>query len=69
MKKEEDLKEQKGGAQVRLLLWLGLEQFRAKWASGSGGKGGEVAVFAETVSGSACLLVPCWDNVPWESCS
>ena len=36
------------GAQVRLLLWLGLEKDQEKWKEHCGS--GEIAVFAETVS-------------------
>ncbi|KAL5471557.1 hypothetical protein EMCRGX_G029682 [Ephydatia muelleri] len=46
VKKLEDLEDQKGGAQVRLLLWLGLEQFQSEWAKEA--MGGNVAVYAET---------------------
>ena len=48
MEKEEELKDLKDRAQVRLLLWLGLEKDQEKWTECCGG--GEVAVFAETVS-------------------
>ena len=45
--KPEDLEDQKDGAQVRLLLWLGLEQFQSEWAKEA--IGGNIAVYAETV--------------------
>ena len=48
VEKEEELKDLKDRAQVRLLLWLGLEKDQEKWTECCGG--GEVAVFAETVS-------------------
>ena len=48
--KLEDLEDQKGGAQVRLLLWLGLEQFQGEWAKEA--IGGNIAVYAETVGRS-----------------
>ena len=51
VEKLEDLEDQKGGAQVRLLLWLGLEQFQSEWAKEA--IGGKVAVYAETVRGVA----------------
>lgn len=50
MEKEEDIKDMEGGAQIRVLLWLGLEQDQSKWTMHT--PGGEVAVFAETVSPS-----------------
>ena len=49
VEKEEELKDLKDRAQVRMLLWLGLEKDQEKWTECCGG--GEVAVFAETVSG------------------
>ena len=48
VEKEEELKDLKDRAQVRFLLWLGLEKDQEKWTECCGG--GEVAVFAETVS-------------------
>ena len=48
-----DLEDQKGGAQVRLLLWLGLEQFQSDWAKEA--VGGNIAVYAETVRGCGQL--------------
>ena len=55
VEKEEELKDLKDRAQVRLLLWLGLEKDQGKWTECCGG--GEVAVFAETVSNQ--LLMQC----------
>ena len=56
VEKLEDLEDQKGGAQVRLLLWLGLEQFQSEWAKEA--IGGNVAVYAETVRGVANCSCP-----------
>ena len=58
VKKEEDLEELEDRAQVRLLLWLGLEQDQSEWTRAA--PGGEIAVFAETVSGvCACVMHAC----------
>ena len=56
VEKLENLEDQKGGAQVRLLLWLGLEQFQSEWAKEA--IGGNVAVYAETVRGVANCSCP-----------
>lgn len=51
---EKDLKNVKNGAQVRLMLWLEMEQEVAQkkdiWASEIKRIGGEFSVYAETVS-------------------
>ncbi|KAL5471556.1 hypothetical protein EMCRGX_G029681 [Ephydatia muelleri] len=54
VEKLEDLVDQKGGAQVRLLLWLGLEQFQSEWAKEA--MGGNVAVYAETYENQAFFV-------------
>eukprot|EP00731_Ephydatia_muelleri_P020360 Em0013g87a len=54
VEKLEDLEDQKGGAQVRLLLWLGLEQFQSEWAKEAMGE--NVAVYAETYENQACFV-------------
>lgn len=48
MQKGEELRDLKDRAQVRLLLWLGLEKDQDMWAECCGG--GDVDYFAETVS-------------------
>eukprot|EP00731_Ephydatia_muelleri_P020348 Em0013g75a len=54
VEKLEDLEDQKGGAQVHLLLWLGLEQFQSEWAKEA--MGGNVAVYAETYENQSCFV-------------
>ena len=48
VEKEEELKELQHRAQVRLVLWLGLEKDQQNWTECCAG--GEVTVYAETVS-------------------
>lgn len=48
MEKEEELKDLKHRAQVRLILWLGLEKDQQNWKECYGD--GEVTLYAETVS-------------------
>ena len=48
MKKPEELANAKERAQVRVLLWLGLEKDQAMWTEHA--PGGSLATFAETVS-------------------
>ena len=48
VKKQEELEELKDRAQLRLLLWLGLEKDQTTWTDNI--PGGDVATFAETVS-------------------
>ena len=52
VQKVEELEDLKDGAQVRLLLWLGLEKDCKEWTKHC--PGGEVATFAETVSLALC---------------
>lgn len=51
MQKEEELKDRKERAQVRLQIWLGLAKLQAEWKQDI--PCGEVAVYAETVSAVA----------------
>ena len=48
VEKEEDLEDAKGGAQLRLLLWLGLDGDSPRWCENI--SDGQIAVYAETVS-------------------
>ena len=47
MQKQEELEDLKDGAQVRLMLWLGLEKDQEMWTEHV--PGGDLATFAETV--------------------
>jgi len=47
VEKEEELEDLKDRAQLRVMLWVGLEEDQSKW--NEQGPGGQVAVFAETV--------------------
>ena len=49
MEKEEELKDRKERAQLRLQIWLGLAKQQSEWKRDI--PCGEVAVYAETVSG------------------
>ena len=53
MEKAEELKELKDKAQVRLALWLGLEEDQRNWDECC--SSGELSVLAETVS---CMIMP-----------
>ena len=48
VKKQEELEELKDRAQIRLMLWLGLEKDQTTWTEHV--PGGDLATFAETVS-------------------
>ena len=47
VKKQKELEDMKDRAQVRLMLWLGLEKDQTKWTDNI--PGGDLATFAETV--------------------
>ena len=47
VEKEEEMEDLKDRAQLRVMLWLGLEEDQNKW--NEQGPGGVVAIFAETV--------------------
>ena len=60
MEKEEDLEDAVGQAQLRLVLWLGLESDAARWSENI--PDGQVAVYAETVSRTQCADYPSHDT-------
>ena len=60
---EKDQRDLQVGAQVRIMLWLGLEKDQDDWTKCCGT--GEVAVFAETVSDLAIK----WRFLFWLLCS
>ena len=55
MEKEEDLADAEGQAQLRLVLWLGLESDAQQWTENI--PDGQVVVYAKTVSSAERLYL------------
>ncbi len=55
LSKEEEMKECTSGAQLRLMLWLGLEKDQREWTQHA--PGGKLATFAETVSTQVFIVL------------